>query len=449
MTPHYPDLSPQRVLFKLNEKLLTPNPSDKRYVEIRDYMNMGEIGRGGQGTCFYAMDRKKERMFAYKMTNNEEDTSKLLSECKILSELCHEHVVLFLGAVDEVVDGKVRMFMELAECGTIEQQFKDNPDFQVDTIFIAHLFEQVLQGVNYLHQKCILHRDIKGENILLFEDSRCKLTDFGLAVHADNISKDNCVKGTCPFVSPEYVRSQVYTYSCDVWSTMTVAVEMLTGKSPWHHTNNNAHMMFMIGNYSAGSHFNKLVPERELERQLREAFPSDENLAPVMYYYQGILAMMKSVFHEDTTRRPSAYDLLRTEVMRRAPDVYDEASDSDYSQLLTSQPEHGQCDVVPRSCHGMGRETAYSSVQQPIAHFKNSKSWPMNCAEYRDYLDSGRRLSCITRRCGSAKGEFRRALSYQHQCGGETQSYVRRHSLAETYVMKGPDTDSEFKKVLQ
>ena len=50
------------------------------------------------------------------MNKHAEDKAKMLSECKIMSQLCHDHVVLFLGAVSEILDGKVKLFMELAEC---------------------------------------------------------------------------------------------------------------------------------------------------------------------------------------------------------------------------------------------------------------------------------------------------------------------------------------------
>ena len=74
------------------------------------------MGRGGEGVCCRAVDVKKGTLFVIKGNKDCYMSSKLYSECKILSELHHRHVVVFLGAVEEVVDGTVKMFMEFAPC---------------------------------------------------------------------------------------------------------------------------------------------------------------------------------------------------------------------------------------------------------------------------------------------------------------------------------------------
>jgi hypothetical protein len=308
----------QKILHQLKEEYLTPNQLDGKYVEDRDYKKGDEVGRGGEGVCCRAVDVKKGTLFVIKGNKDCYMSSKLYSECKILSELHHRHVVVFLGAVEEVVDGTVKMFMEFAPCGTIQRVFWEQPLFQVDPILIVHLLQQVLQGVNYLHQKYILHKDIKGENVLLFEDWICKLTDFGLAVHADNISIDNCVKGTCPFVSPEYVRTQHYRFSSDVWSTMAVGVEMMTGELPWH--GHKASLLLKIGQYRAEKDFHDLVPEQAHKERLQELHLLDD--MDVSECYHSLLAMMRAVFHENEIERPSAYELLHWDVMLKAPHLY-------------------------------------------------------------------------------------------------------------------------------
>ena len=88
---------------------------DGEYHKFRDYVFQGEIGDGGQGTCFYATDRMLEKTFAYKENYRSIDDTKLLAECAMMSQINHDNVVVFLGAVREDMS-KVKLFMELAEC---------------------------------------------------------------------------------------------------------------------------------------------------------------------------------------------------------------------------------------------------------------------------------------------------------------------------------------------
>lgn len=88
---------------------------DGEYHKFRDYVFQGEIGDGGQGTCFYATDRMLEKTFAYKENYRSTDDTKLLAECAMMSQINHDNVVVFLGAVKEDMS-KVKLFMELAEC---------------------------------------------------------------------------------------------------------------------------------------------------------------------------------------------------------------------------------------------------------------------------------------------------------------------------------------------
>ena len=94
---------------------------DGEYHKFRDYVKQKIIGYGGQGTCFCATDRRSEKTFAYKEIcqskddRNPPDDTKLLAECAMMSQINHDNVVVFLGAVREDMS-KVKLFMEFAEC---------------------------------------------------------------------------------------------------------------------------------------------------------------------------------------------------------------------------------------------------------------------------------------------------------------------------------------------
>jgi serine/threonine protein kinase len=92
---------------------------------------------------------------------------------------------------------------------------------------------QILEGLEYLHAHNIIHRDIKGANILVDRDGVCKLSDFGGAkIMAEEINlKKNSFRGTPNWMAPETVKRLEYTRYSDIWSVGCTIIEMLTGKT--------------------------------------------------------------------------------------------------------------------------------------------------------------------------------------------------------------------------
>jgi serine/threonine protein kinase len=96
--------------------------------------------------------------------------------------------------------------------------------------------KQILEGLEYLHAHNVIHRDIKGPNILVDRDGLCRLSDFGGAkVIKDEIEfkQQNSFKGTPNWMAPETVRSMEYTRFSDIWSIGCTVIEMATGEPPW------------------------------------------------------------------------------------------------------------------------------------------------------------------------------------------------------------------------
>jgi mitogen-activated protein kinase kinase kinase 1 len=124
---------------------------------------------------------------------------------------------------------------------------------------IIRFVKQVISGLSYLHDKHVLHRDLKGGNLLVDKDGQTlKIADFGAAAHLASPSRGTVsgelqgqLTGTVAFMAPEVLRGDHYGRKCDVWSVGCCVIEMASAKSPWDQlrVSNHLALMFKVGTY--------------------------------------------------------------------------------------------------------------------------------------------------------------------------------------------------------
>ncbi|HMI51605.1 MAG TPA: protein kinase [Candidatus Saccharimonadales bacterium] len=205
---------------------------------IGPYVVIAEIGRGGMGEVFSARraDGQYEKKVAIKLVRSGYDTALILErfrgERQILASLDHPNIARLLdgGTTD---DGIPYLVLELVE-GVPVDEYCDAHKLSVTERL--QLFGQVCAAVQYAHQRLVIHRDLKPNNILVDTQGVPKLLDFGIAklLDASGASEPTVLQPMTPeYASPEQVRGEPITTATDVYSLGVILYQLLTGRSPY------------------------------------------------------------------------------------------------------------------------------------------------------------------------------------------------------------------------
>lgn len=130
---------------------------------------------------------------------------------------------------------QINVVMEYVGSQSLHQYLKSKPDRRLEESEAKRMFKQVISAVNYMHQKSIVHRDIKLENILLDDsNTNIKLIDFGFSIYIPSDKKLSIFCGTPQYMSPEIVaKKEYYGPPADVWATGILLYIMLVGQFPF------------------------------------------------------------------------------------------------------------------------------------------------------------------------------------------------------------------------
>nr|KAF6496285.1 mitogen-activated protein kinase kinase kinase 19 [Rousettus aegyptiacus] len=239
---------------------------------------------------------KYEQPVLWTKVATEKEYRKLQEEVDLLKALKHVNIVAYLGTCLE--ENTVSIFMEFVPGGSISSiinRFGPLPE-----IVFCKYTKQILQGVAYLHENCVVHRDIKGNNVMLMPTGIIKLIDFGCAkrlawaglngTHSDMLKS---MHGTPYWMAPEVINESGYGRKSDIWSIGCTVFEMATGKPPL------ASMDRMAAMFYIGAHRGLMPP-------LPEHF--SENAAD----------FVRVCLTRDQHERPSAVQLLKHSFLKRS-----------------------------------------------------------------------------------------------------------------------------------
>ncbi|XP_017246766.1 uncharacterized protein LOC108218363 [Daucus carota subsp. sativus] len=190
------------------------------------------LGRGSLGSVYEGIT-DGGFFFAVKeislLHQGRQSISQLEQEIHLLSKCEHENIVRYLGT--EQTESNLYIFLELASKGSLLSLYQQ---YHFRDPLVSVYTRQILNGLKYLHDGNVVHRDIKCANILVDTNGTVKLADFGLAKSSKLNDVQSC-KGTAFWMAPEVVnRSRSYGLAADIWSLGCTVLEILTGQHPYY-----------------------------------------------------------------------------------------------------------------------------------------------------------------------------------------------------------------------
>nr|XP_025712710.1 mitogen-activated protein kinase kinase kinase 19 isoform X3 [Callorhinus ursinus] len=285
-----------------NEKK-TFSENSSKYEECILWTKGEILGKGAYGTVYCGLTSQGQLIAVKQVALDtsdklatEKEYRKLHEEVDLLKALKHVNIVAYLGTCLE--ENTVSIFMEFVPGGSISSiinRFGPLPEM----VFCKYT-RQILQGVAYLHENCVVHRDIKGNNVMLMPTGIIKLIDFGCAkrlawaglngTHSDMLKS---MHGTPYWMAPEVINESGYGRKSDIWSIGCTVFEMATGKPPL------ASMDRMAAMFYIGAHRGLMPPLPE-------------------HFSENAVDFVRVCLTRDQHERPSAAQLLKHSFLMRS-----------------------------------------------------------------------------------------------------------------------------------
>uniref|UniRef100_A0A671KNE5 non-specific serine/threonine protein kinase n=1 Tax=Sinocyclocheilus anshuiensis TaxID=1608454 RepID=A0A671KNE5_9TELE len=229
----------------MSENAPTRSLDDIDLAALRDPAGIFElvevVGNGTYGQVYKGRHVKTGQLAAIKVMDvTEEEEEEIKAEINMLKKYSHHrNIATYYGAFVKKSppghDDQLWLVMEFCGAGSVTDLVKNTKGSSLKEDWIAYICREILRGLSHLHAHKVIHRDIKGQNVLLTENAEVKLVDFGVSAQLDRtVGRRNTFIGTPYWMAPEVIAcdenpDSTYDYRSDIWSLGITAIEMAEG----------------------------------------------------------------------------------------------------------------------------------------------------------------------------------------------------------------------------
>jgi len=236
------------------------------------------LGKGKFSCVYECFDVETKQRFAIKCLKDEYDGCFLTKEYQILKILDHKNVVKTFGMS---MSSPRSILLELCK-ETLDYHLKKKSSLTEEEVKV--IFKQIVEGLEHIHSKNIIHRDISLGNMLVSSEDIVKISDFGLAKLENEVEPEKVICGSTDYVSPEMLKEEDVTPKCDIWALGVILFRLLYGYLPFH-----------------------CQDKEETKQKIKEGnwtFPSEKSISP------DAKDLLTKILELDPISRPSAKEIL-------------------------------------------------------------------------------------------------------------------------------------------
>ncbi|KAJ7295881.1 hypothetical protein O6H91_Y157300 [Diphasiastrum complanatum] len=270
------------------------------------------LGEGAYGKVFAGLNQITGELMAVKQlktepTDGQEKSFHLASlerEISLYKKMRHKHIVGYVHMEKDEASGSLYIFLEYVSGGSIQSMLERFGRFSEPLVKVYT--RQLLLGLEYLHKNKVVHRDIKGGNVLVDAAGVVKLADFGAskAFH-DPMMTDGCrsIRGSVFWMAPEVIKGDGYGRRADIWSVGCTVIEMLTATHPWPGIDNTWTAIFHIAKASSGPPIPDVASGcvKDFLQQCFQLDPKERPTATELLQHEFVINESDLTEHDDTS----------------------------------------------------------------------------------------------------------------------------------------------------